>query len=517
MKKYYSLKISFLAASVLFTASACDLETEPTTSLSANGIFSSTDNAEKVLTGTWYNLQESFYTYRAPGWSTIGLTSDAMGSDVVVNTRYGYANMYALTAAYGKTDYVDDLSWELGYETINNANGVIANVDKASGNQSDINRIKGQALALRGFIYTHFASTHSFAIDKDPNAVCVPIYTEPTDEQTALTGNPAASVSEVYAQAISDLEEALSLIPESYSRPAKWKIDRQVVLGLLARATLYAREWQKAADYSAQLLTLNPYIMTEEEWKSGFNLIDNNEWIWGHPQTTEQQNSSYHFHFLDTTSEGIYYHSFNVDPFFLDKYDDGDYRKSLIHWGLVPGSDQATNTELYLRNGKFRIRSFEGEDGVGDYVMLRTSEIYLINAEANARLGNTAKALTSLNAIRSARGAKVAAEGDDLVEETLLERRRELWGEGLSLIDIIRNQKSIERKDWGMQEVDYTYTDEEGNVQHRQIPGQGHRFLNFPDGTPYSANSKYYLFRIPNSEENTNANLYSVHPKLDIY
>ena len=517
MRKYSNLRNIAFVAGLLFTVTACDLDTEPTTSLSANGMFSSTENAEKVLTGAWYNLQESFYTYRDPGWSTIDLTCDAMGSDVVVNTRYGYANMYALTATYAHESYVNRVSWELGYETINNANGVIANIDNASGSQTDINRIKGQALALRGFIYTHFAATHSFAINKDPNAVCVPIYTEPTDENTALTGKAASSVSEVYDQAISDLEEALKLIPENYSRPAKWKIDRQVVLGLLARVTLYARQWQKAADYSAQLLALNPYIMSEEEWRSGFNLIDNNEWIWGHPQTTDQQNCAYHFHYLDTTTEGIYYHNFNVDPFFWEKYDDGDFRKSLIHWGLVPGSDQATNTELYLRNEKFKIRSFEGEDGVGDYVMLRTSEIYLINAEANARLGKTSQALASLNAIRSARGAKVAVEGDDLVEETLLERRRELWGEGLALIDIIRNQKAVERKDWGMQEVDYTYTDADGNVQHRLIPGQGHRFLNFPDGTPYAPNSKYYLFRIPTSEEDTNVNLYSVYPKLDIY
>lgn len=500
--------------------SSCDLETEPTTALSADAIFKTTEDAEKVLNGAWENLQETYYTYRAPGWSSMQLTSDAMGSDVVVNTRYGYRNMYAMTAIYGKTDYVGNLSWELGYQTINNANGVIANIDNAIGATADINRIKGQAYALRGYIYSHFASLYSFAIDKDSSAVCVPIYTEPTDENTALTGKPAASINEVYTQALSDLETALTLIPENYSRTAKWKIDRQVVLGLLARTALYARQWQKAKDYSDQLLALNSYLMTQSEWESGFNSVDNKEWIWGHPQTADQSNSSYHFHFLDTTTDGIYYFSFNVDPYFYEKYDDGDYRKAQIFWDLPPGSNKATSTELYMRNRKFRIRSFEGEDGVGDLVLMRVAEIYLINAEARARLNDLSGAVARLNTLRSARGAVSASASEtqqQLIDDILLERRRELWGEGFSLVDIIRNQQSVVRQEFPATPIDYTYTDASGNTVHRSIVPQGHRIIKQPDGSNFTANSKYYLFRIPNSEEQANKNLYAVHQRLAIY
>ena len=34
----------------------------------------------------------------------------------------------------------------------------------------------------------------------------------------------------------------------------------------------------------------------------------------------------------------------------------------------------------------------------------------------------------------------------DLLETIWLERRKELWGEGFSLIDIIRNQQTVVRK-----------------------------------------------------------------------
>ncbi len=518
MRHYiYTLIIGLVATGTLVS---CDLETEPTTALSADAVFSTTADAEKVIAGAWENLQETYYTYRAPGWSAMQLTSDAMGSDVVVNTRYGYRDMYAMTAIYGKTNYVGNQSWELGYQTINNANGIIANVDKAEGSQDDINRIKGQAYALRGYIYLHFASLYSFAIDKDSSAVCVPIYTEPTDENTALTGKPAASVNEVYRQALSDLETALNLIPANYTRSAKWKIDRQVVLGLLSRAALYSRNWQKAKDYSDQLLALNSYLMSQSEWESGFNSVDNKEWIWGHPQTVDQANSSYHFHFLDTTTDGIYYFSFNVDPYFYEKYDDGDYRKAQIYWDLPPGSAKSTSTELYMRNRKFRIRSFEGEDGVGDLVLMRVAEIYLINAEARARLGDVSGAVAKLNAVRSARSAQLATTGESqqqVIDDVLLERRRELWGEGFSLIDIIRNQQSVVRKEYPYTPIDYTYSDANGNLVHRSIVPQGHRIIKQPDGSNFTANSKYYLFRIPNSEEQANQNLYSRHARLAIY
>lgn len=508
------------ATLTLASLSACDLETEPTTALSAETVYNTATDAEKVLNGAWYNLQETYYSYRAPGWSSMQLTSDAMGSDVVVNTRYGYRNMYALTAIYGKTDYVGNLSWELGYQTINNANNVIAYIDEASGSDTDKSRIKAQALALRGYIYLHFASLYSFAVDKDSSAVCVPIYTKPSDESQALTGAPASSVGEVYNQAVGDLEQALALMPVNYTREAKWQIDRQVILGLLARASLYDRQWQKAEDYSQQLLDANSYLMTKAEWQSGFNSVDNNEWIWGHPQTANQSNSSYHFHFLDTTTPGIYYFSFNVDPYFYEKYDDGDYRKDLIYWDLPPSADKSSSTELYLRNAKFKIRSFEGEDGVGDLVLMRTSEMYLVNAEARARLGDLSGAAARLNELRAARGAKLASDTEtqqQLVDDILLERRRELWGEGFSLQDIIRNQQAIVRKEFPSTPIDYTYTDSEGKQHTRQISPQGHRIVKQPDGQDFQVNSKYYLFRIPDKEETANAQLYSKHKKLSIY
>lgn len=508
----------FSAVFGLTLLTACDLETSPTTSMDSDAVFSNTEDAEKVLNGAWRYLMETWYTYANPGYGAILRASDAMGSDVVLNTKYGFSTHYAFSAVYGKGG-TNTLSWLLAYRTINDCNGVIANIDKVTGTESDRNRIKGQALALRGFMYLHLASLYSFAIDKDPDAVCAPIYTEATDVATAKEGKPASSVSEVYAQALNDLEEAYTLIPDNYSRSSKHKIDRQVVLGLLSRTALYSRNWQKAAEYSDRLLSINDYLMSEEEFKSGFNNAENNEWIWGHPQTNDQCDPSYQFYYLDTTTEGSYYYSFNVDPYFRDKYDDGDYRKSLIYWAVDPGSDPESAGLVWMRNAKFKFRDIQNM--VADIVLMRVAEIYLINAEAKARIG-TGGAVESLNKVRSARGAQLASEtlsGQELLEEIWLERRRELWGEGFSLVDNIRNQRSVERKEWPSTKDDYvaiTYT-KNGETKTDSIMPQGHRILKFPDGSDFCANSKYYLFRITDAEELANKHLYDNHPRLAIY
>ncbi len=498
-----------------FALTACDLDTTPTTSLDAGSVFSTTEGADKVLNGTWRYLLETWNSYANPGFGATLLANDAMGFDVVLNTKYGFRSHYLFTAIYGKGG-TNSLSWTLAYKTINNTNGIIAYIDAAQGTEEDRRRIKAQAYGLRGFVYLHLASLYCFAIDKDPHAVCVPVYTEPSDASTQ--GKPASSVSEVYAQAIEDLEESLALLPENYVRSSKHKINKEVILGLLSRACLYARDWERAKSYSDRLLSANDYLMNESEYKSGFNNIENGEWIWGHPQTADQDDPSYLFHYLDTTTKGSYYFSFNADPWFRDLFDEGDYRKDLMYWAPNPGvvPDPADNdpVDVWMRYAKFKFR----DNFTADILLLRRSEIFLIHAEAKARL-NEDGAIDALNRVKSARGAKTLSDitGEALLEAIWLERRKELFGEGFGLVDIIRNQLTLVRKKYPSEYVEYVYTDE-NNVQHILLGNpQGHDQVSFPGNRPFEPNSKYLLYRITDTEERENTNLYSKYPKLSIY
>lgn len=487
---------------------SCDLDTSPTTSLETKEVFKDTKNAERVLRGAWDYLFKYSITYASIGIGAVMLNDDFAGSDVVRTPSYGFFSSYTLTNGYGRGE-INTVLWELMYDPMNNCNNIIKHIDDVTGTAEEKKLIKGQALATRGFLYMYLASHYSFAVDKDPNAVCVPIYTEPSNYDVATTGNPAASVSEVYQQALDDLENALELIPETYSHgndPSKqYMPDHLVTLGLLARTHLYARNWQKAYTYATNALALNSYLMNESEYKSGFSNFTNKEWIWGFSGTVEDDYASYIFYFKDCTTPGSGYTNLNTDPWFKAMFEDGDYRKDLFNWGLTNYLDWA------LLNSKFKFKDVDNQ--LADIVLMRTSEMYLIKAEAAAHLpGKEAEAQQTLQTLRNTRmksgTAKTITEtNDELLKEIWKERRKELWGEGFSLTDIIRNQQPVERKKY------------EGviTVDGEQITVNGHTTTVLPDNSAFEPNSKYYLFRIPQSEELQNKNLYTKYPRLAIY
>lgn len=527
MKKI--LKNISLCMLVTASLTACDLETSPTTSLDADAVFKDAENAEAVLRGIWNYTFNSGQTYASIGLGAIMLNDDFAGSDVVRTTSYGYSPSYQMTNGYARGQ-INNVMWNVAYDGINNSNSILENIDEESAS-SDMLRVKGQAYATRGYMYMLLASHYAFAIDKDPNAVCVPIYTKASDYDAALTGNPAASVTEVYDRALEDLRTGYELIPTSYNRGSnatdQYMIDHTVVTGLLARASLYARKWQDAYTYATEAMSLkNNYLMTETEYKSGFNDALSTEWMWGYSCTIDDNLPAYLFYFKDTSTPGNYYTCFNTDPYFKALFDDSDYRKDLFNWGVNGYGEWA------LLNFKFKFADIDNQ--LADIIMMRVSEMYLIKAEAAAHIaGKEGEAQDLLKTLRDARlreGAtptvKSTNTGDALLQEIWLERRKELWGEGFSLTDIIRNQQTVERKEFTC----YAKLDENGDpvfdADGNPVPAtdeeesmvlQGHTRRTFPDGSAFEANSKYYLFRITEQEELQNANLYSEHAKLDFY
>lgn len=497
----------FTAVLTVLTVASCDLETVPTTSLDSQNVYKDTENADRILKGVWNHIFNDGWTYASIGIGSIMLNDDFAGSDVVRTRSYGFSSSYNLTNGYSRGEY-NTVLWNLLYKPINNCNGILKNIDNVSGSQKDKNRIKGQTYATRGFAYMTLASHYSFAINKDPNAVCVPIYTEPTSDKVAMTGNAASSVSEVYEQALSDIKNAIDLIPEDYShgnvKEAQYQIDYTVVLGLMARTSLYARKWQDAYDYASKALARNSYLMTEEEYKSGFNNYSNKEWMWSLSCTVDDNMPCYLFYFKDClTSDG--YTSVNADPNFVATFADKDYRKDLFQWGKTAYGD------LAMLNGKFLFSDVENM--LADLVMMRTSEMYLIKAEAAAHINKESEAQQILQNLRNARmkagytAAVVNQTGNALLKEIWMERRKELWGEGFSLTDIIRNQQSVERKEY----------EGKAQVDGKEVTVKGHTILSLPDNSEFVPNSVYYLFRIPESEELQNSNLYSKYPRLSLY
>lgn len=497
MKQLKYISFALIAAWSL-TSCANELETAPTDQANGAEVFKTAESAETVINGAWAKLNDDGPTYANIGYSTVLRTSDAMGSDVAVLTnKYGFPSAYAFTEMINSTASRPQFIWSTLYSTINNMNNVITRIDQTEGSQEKKNQVKGQAKALRAFCYLNLASFYQFSYLKDKTALTAPIYTEPST--ISSVPKKRASLEEIYNLIKSDLTEADNLLA-NYTRNNKDKINKAVVNGLLARTYLNTGEWSKAVA-AAKIARTGYPLMTAEKYKEGFNDISNGEWIWGHGQTQEQSGASYAFHYLDVSSSGSYYYSFMADPFFKNLFDTNDIRSQLFQWDGLPG-----------REGLLRYSKFKFKTGlIADIVLMRAAEMYLIEAEAEARNGNINNAITVLNELKTARNANAYTGSfaqDEVVKEILIERRKELFGEGFSLSDIIRTQGTVVRKpyvDASGQPIKVQVTTPDGTV--KTVNGRGHSVFNFPDQTAFAPNSKYYLFSIPQKEVENNPNL----------
>lgn len=90
--------------------------------------------------------------------------------------------------------------------------------------------------------------------------------------------------------------------------------------------------------------------------------------------------------------------------------------------------------------------------GTNAFPFMRATEMYLIEAEAAAELGDAATAQSILNKLNAMRqeglGYNCTKTGRDLVDEVRLQRRFELWGEGFNWFDFKRWNLPIDRKGW---------------------------------------------------------------------
>ena len=116
---------------------------------------------------------------------------------------------------------------------------------------------------------------------------------------------------------------------------------------------------------------------------------------------------------------------------------------------LVPGT-----WGHYNKTPKYTSLKFIAQPGpdvfIGDYLYLRNTEFYLIKAEALARQNKGAVAqqvLFDLNTVRDESYVLSTKTGQDLIDEILLYKRIELWGDGVDSFDMAKNGIGLNRKD----------------------------------------------------------------------
>jgi starch-binding outer membrane protein, SusD/RagB family len=433
-------KILLYIGVLSFFAVSCKdsyLETNPTNQVINPVILTTVDGLQTIFDGVLRDMRYQHSSMHSQfGVKSADLVSDLMGEDMVVETINWFGPDYQFED-HGAKGYRSAYNWTLFYRMIYNLTEIINHIDDAE-TESEPQRkhLKAQALALRAWSYFQLIQLYQFTYIGNEDAPGIPVYTEAT-----ITGNPRSSVSEVYRQITADLDEAVLLFDESdLTRRHISNLNINVAKGIYARVALVMGEWELAAEMASGARE-GYTVMTLEEYSTGFDDYTQQNWIWGLEVNAEQSTTFASWVSHVDWSVGGYAGTGRIRKSVSSKLynlmTDGDVRKELIDTTFIPG---------LFRPNKF---SAGGDKGFNaDLVMMRPEEMLLIEAEALARLNQDDNASALLKQLRDQRMPEpvvVNSTGEQLLEEILLERRIELWGEGFGLTDIKRLKQGIDR------------------------------------------------------------------------
>ncbi|NBB18645.1 RagB/SusD family nutrient uptake outer membrane protein [Runella sp. CRIBMP] len=435
-------------------ATSCEntyLDTAPTASVDAASAYATTKNAAAAVNGIYRALIVRYLDSQGhSGHPAMMIILDHMGEDMVIGTTAAswHVGETRWTAHRSDVNTVTRFPYQMYYRVIGNANIAIANIDKAVGPQADKDRLKGEALALRGWAYFNLVQLYGKRYDaaaKPNSQPGVALVLTPTTE-----GLPRATVEEVYTQINKDLTDAAALLP--VSRSFKSHINSAVAKGILARVALTQQNWADAAKYAAEARA-GFTLMSQTQYQDGFQDISNPEWMWGFDHLEDQSEffGGYHSYIsCNYNSTVIRTYPKAVNNLLYDKIPATDIRAKM--WVKAPTAANSIvppgGVRVPYLNQKFRLPGTPSTSAMGDTPYMRAAEMYLIEAEAKAKLGNdadAAKVLFDLVSKRDASYSLSTSTGAKLLDEIYFNRRIELWGEGFRFLDLKRLNQPLNR------------------------------------------------------------------------
>jgi hypothetical protein len=416
-----------VVAVVITTFASCKksfLELKPPTSLTPESALSTEAGMQVAVRGMYAGLRNVDVFGR-----TLPIIGDVMADNAyqsAQNTnRYTFFNnVNGLTVLDGN---VRDI-WTNIYAVILRANNII-NADIPS--TPNVNQYKGEAYAVRALCYFYLVRYYARPYSDNPAGPGVPII---TTYQADL--KPARNtVAEVYDLMIKDLDQAYSLMTlfvnsSQFSKYAAKGLQAKIYLNKNDKAAAKAAAQDVIANSTFTVVPAATYVAY---WASPAIRTDKVETLF---EVSSDAVGNLQFDALSY----IYSQNGNYGDFLLSDatyalYAAGDVRKNLYKTGFRPAGVPVVFVEKYPSI----------LDDRSDTKVLRLSEMYLIAAEASLP-ASEADALTYVNYITARRGAApIASSGNQLFEDIITERRKELALEGDRYNDLQRLKRDIVR------------------------------------------------------------------------
>ncbi|ODT91872.1 MAG: hypothetical protein ABS85_11375 [Sphingobacteriales bacterium SCN 48-20] len=438
MKKTILYTALFIAAGALFTSCKKSVELDPTHTIGGDEL-TSIDDHDRIMTGAYAAMRNNAL-YAGVNGGSVWLSGPDIAADNFYGGSQNLGNLNTLFRwNYTADNTVTEAAWQGAYQVIRQTNLVTRGIDKYRATEpTKVNRIEGQARALRAFM--HFELLRWWANDYDRNATSLGIpYVEVFDiEQMPARG----TVKQTYDKIEADLKSAKTMLSNTdrsiqstsaVTATNRAYIDSLVVNAMLARVYIYANQLDSAIKYSTLAINARP-LATAAQFPQIWEDATSAELIWSFKM------------FAGNAALGREIYDVSADR--------ASWLPVTALTSLYSGSDVRGPAYFRVRTGRTVLGKYWAKstaagnpDGVVDIKLFRTAEMYLIRAEAYARKGGLdVPALADLNALRAIRGAAVGAEtGTALQTAIQTERRKELVAEGHRFFDIKRTARVINR------------------------------------------------------------------------
>lgn len=437
------INILLLGLATFFFACEEQLNVEPEQSISLEVAISTEQNLQALLVGAYQEAGngDSF-------GGNFQILADLLGSDGTLTfggTFLGYRQIVNKTTLVDNGDA--DRAWVNTYQYINLANLVIDNVGIVT-DQATADQMEGEAKFLRALGYFDLVRFYGqkYNAGGGNTQAGVPLrLVGITDFGVDLTIS-RNTVEEVYTQILSDLNDAVTLLPPSNGFYA----DRYAARALQARVYLQQGDYANARDAANDVLTNSGHDIVGSYAAAFNNDTDSNEDIFTF-QVTSQTGENELITFYASQANGGR---------------GGDIEPTAAYFALFddPADDRANFTTGGL-TAKYT-------NQFANVPMMRAAEMYLIRAECNQRLGTTVgqAPLADINALRT------RANATNFVTVTLAdilnERKLELTMEGLLFHDVKRLEGSADGFAWNADQMLLPIPQRETNVNPvTQNPG----------------------------------------------
>lgn len=543
----YKINILLLVCLILPTVSCQDdfLERTPTDAIAASEALSSVENMQLVLNGVHRGLYSQSQTVFPGGdsgrannhyWVPLG---DNLAGYLIHSANannLGWRTEMQWNSHTIPTSDTTELLWYHRYNIILHANLLINGIPESGFPETpELNEILGQAYAYRAYAYLSLIQHYSkgYLIGTPTTDLGVPLL---FSSESPFTSEPRSTVEEIYIQIGLDLDAAILAFNDGSGRvgggpDVKSQLNINTAYGLKARWALSKGDWEAAAIASVAAREGFP-LVEEVDWLSGFNTNNLSEVIWG-SNVIDAETTFFrsYFYLASNTFNGsqIRNNPKIADRRLIDAIPDTDYRKNAFLADAPNSNTSASNGEggwdnntnpLYTTEEEFddAIDEIKSEFGLtsghnthpymhfklknanpgsidpDDIIYMRTSEMYLIEAEAMAMMNDVTGAQAALAPLGeerdSAYDVNVFNTSTLLLEHIKFQRRLELWGEGFGYTDKIR---------W-----------DEG-IDHGADGGSGASEVLYQDAYQQARPSinDEWIFKIPQAEINANPNITS--------